>query len=442
MQRLSKQQLSSWMSSANRKPVILRGARQVGKTYLLKEFGQAAFPVVHYVNFEEDPKLARIFEQDLRPGRIVDELRFYLGKPISTTTDLIIFDEIQRCPQALTALKYFNEELPEMALCAAGSLLGVCLAPDSFPVGKVSFIDLYPLNFEEFLKGIGESMLAQTLREVKASTSLPEMAHEKLWELWKHYLVVGGMPEAVNCYAAGRHASLFDAFTGVRQIQRDLIDTYVNDIAKHSGKTNALHIERLWRSIPAQLARMQDGQSPRFRFKDAIEGISGYQRLSGAIDWLESAGLLLKTFIVERPNTPLSSQQQENRFKLYCHDTGLLGALSGLAPEVFVHYGFGSYQGYIAENFVAQELVVDGFHPLHSWQGRTSEVEFLLESGGTITPVEVKSGRVTNAKSLTVYQQKFSPTQAIVLSGKNVWRSASRTGVPVYAAGRLRTISN
>lgn len=433
--------LSGWAAAPARKPLILRGARQVGKTHLLNEFGSEKFPSVHYLNFEEDTALSRIFEQDLRPPRIVDEIRFHLGRPISTSSDLLIFDEIQRCPKALTSLKYFNESLPELAVCAAGSLLGVTLTPDSFPVGNVTFLDLYPLSFEEFLDGIGESMLLQALRSLTVAVPLPLMAHEKLWEYWKHYLVVGGMPEAVTVYAARRHDSLFDAFTATRQTQQDLLTTYVNDIAKHSGKLNAMHVERLWRNVPAQLARVQDGHSPRFRFKDAVPGIAGYERLSGAIDWLESAGLLIKTFIIEKPLIPLSSQQHDNRFKLYCHDIGLLGALSGIAPQTFLHYGFGSYQGYIAENVVAQELVAAGCRPLHSWNGRTAEIEFLLEQGGVITPIEVKSGTITKARSLTVYQQKYSPTQALILSGRNVWSSDLRRGLPIYAAGRVPVIS-
>jgi len=308
MHRLAKEKLQAWKASANRKPLILRGARQVGKTWLLKEFGRANFPSIHYVNFEEDERLGRLFEKDLRPARILDELRFHFGCPLDAATDLLVFDEIQRCPRALTALKYFAEEMPAAAVCAAGSLLGVGLAPEAFPVGKVTFLDLFPMTFEEFLLGIGETMLAQTLAAMEPGLPLPEMAHGRLWEIWKHYLVVGGMPEAVKAYAARRADSVYDAFSAVRKTQRDLADAYLADIAKHSGKVNALHIERLWRNVPAQLARMQDMQLPRFRFKDAVAGLAGYGRLSGPLDWLESAGLLIRASIVEKPAIPLSSR--------------------------------------------------------------------------------------------------------------------------------------
>ncbi|MFA6294131.1 MAG: AAA family ATPase [Victivallales bacterium] len=440
MYRSVANKLKDWKSDLNRKPLILRGARQVGKTWLLKEFGLSEFPAMHYVNFEEDERFGKLFEKDLHPLRILDELRFHFGRTINSGSDLLVLDEIQRCPRALTALKYFNEEMPEAAVCAAGSLLGVCLSPEAFPVGKVAFMDLFPMTFEEFLLGIGEPMSAQALQSIEPNRPLPEMAHERLWELWKHYLIVGGMPEAVKAYSSLRTGSFYDAFTAVRKVQRDLTDAYLADIAKHSGKVNALHIERLWRNVPAQLARMQDAQSPRFRFKDAVPGVSGYERLSGSLDWLESAGLLIRTFIVEKPAVPLSSQAVENRFKLYFHDTGMLGAIGAIPPEAVISYGFGSYQGYVAENVVAQELTAAGYRPLYAWQGRTSEIEFLLVHGSETIPLEVKSGLSTKAKSLGVYQEKFAPSRALLLSGKNVWQSGARLGLPLYAAGMLEKV--
>src|SRR3972149_1122828 len=200
MKRTVTDSLIRWKTSVNRKPLILRGARQVGKTYILKEFGGAAFPRYHYVNFEKDEKLGRIFERDLKPDRILDELQFYLDRPIDRRLDLVILDEIQRSSKALTSLKYFSEEMPELALCAAGSLLGVALQPDSFPVGKIQFLDMYPLSFDEFLEGVGKERLAEVIRKHDLTQPFPETAHEQLWELWKRYLVVGGLPDAVNHY--------------------------------------------------------------------------------------------------------------------------------------------------------------------------------------------------------------------------------------------------
>lgn len=436
MKRTINKSLDDWKRSASRKPLILRGARQVGKTYTLMEFGGASFPRYHYVNFEKDERLGRLFEQDLNPERILNELQFYLDQPIDRRRDLLIFDEIQRCPRALTSLKYFSEEMPEMALCAAGSLLGVALQPDSFPVGKVQFLDMHPLTFAEFLDGVGKARLVELIREQDLSRPFPEMAHEQLWGLWKHYLVVGGLPEAVNIYRE-KQDNLYEAVQRVRQVQRDLMDAYPADMAKHSGKGNALHIEKLWRSVPAQLARTQNGSAGKFKLREGIPGIRGYERLSAPLDWLECANLLIRTSIIDAVGVPLSGYVKENRFKLYFFDVGLLGAASGIAPATFLNYDFGSYQGYVAENFVAQELRAAGDKTLFCWQGRTSEVEFLLEREGEVVPVEVKSGWVTQSKSLKVYTERYRPPRAYVLSANNVSRGNINHYLPIYAAFRL-----
>jgi predicted AAA+ superfamily ATPase len=428
--------LNRWKTSVNRKPLILRGARQVGKTYILKEFGGAAFPRYHYVNFEKDEKLGRIFEQDLKPDRILDELQFYLDRPIDRRLDLVILDEIQRSSKALTSLKYFSEEMPEMALCAAGSLLGVALQPDSFPVGKIQFLDMYPLSFDEFLDGVGKERLAELIRKHDVTQPFPETAHEQLWGLWKHYLVVGGLPDAVNHYRE-RQENLYEAVQAIRKAQRDLLEAYLADMAKHSGKSNALHIEKLWRNVPAQLARAQNGSAGKFKLREGIPGIRGYERLSAPLDWLECANLLIRTPIIDAVGVPLSGVVKENRFKLYFFDVGLLGAASGIAPVTFLNYDFGSYQGYVAENFVAQELRAAGDKTLFCWQGRTAEVEFLLEREGEVVPVEVKSGWVTQSKSLKVYMERYRPPRAYILSANNISQRNIVRYLPLYAAGRL-----
>lgn len=428
--------LNGWKTSANRKPLILRGARQVGKTYILKEFGSAAFPSYHYVNFEKDERLGRIFERDLKPDRILDELQFYLDRPIDRRRDLVILDEIQRSPRALTSLKYFSEEMPEMALCAAGSLLGVALQPDSFPVGKIQFLDMYPLSFDEFLDGVGKERLAELIRKHDLTQPFPETAHEQLWGLWKHYLVVGGLPDAVNHYRE-RQENLYEAVQAIRKAQRDLLEAYLADMAKHSGKSNALHIEKLWRNVPAQLARVQNGSAGKFKLREGIPGIRGYERLSAPLDWLECANLLIRTSIIDAVGVPLSGYVKENRFKLYFFDVGLLGTASGIAPATFLNYDFGSYQGYVAENFVAQELRAAGDKTLFCWQGRTAEVEFLLEREGEVVPVEVKSGWVTQSKSLKVYIERYRPPKVYILSANNISQRNIVRYLPLYAAGRL-----
>jgi len=436
MKRAIINNLLAWKNSKDRKPLILRGARQVGKTYILQEFGKTEFPRCHYVNFESDEQLGVLFESDLSPGRIINELQFYLDTSIDTACDLIILDEIQRYPRALTSLKYFCEQMPEVALCTAGSLLGVSLAGESFPVGKVTFLDLYPLSFDEFLEGIGKLRLVELLRAHVFQEPFPQLAHEQLWDLWKHYLITGGLPEAVNIYR--QHLkNPYEAIKAVRRIHRDLLDTYMADIAKHSGKTNARHIARLWRNVPVQLARTQDGSAPKFRFKDAVPGLRGYERLASPLDWLENARLVLRTSIVNRAETPLVGFVRDNRFKQYFFDVGLLSTVTDIDPAIILKYDYGSYKGYVAENFVAQELLTTGVRDLFCWEGRTSEVEFLLETPSGVIPVEVKSGRVTRSKSLNVFEERYHPRQSIVLSARNVKTDGSRLYAPVYAAGRL-----
>lgn len=436
MKRTIIKELTIWKNALDRKPLILRGARQVGKTYILQEFAKSDFSRYHYVNFESDERLCTIFEKDLSPGRIINELQFYLDTSIDTAHDLVIFDEIQQCPRALTALKYFCEQMPKLAICSAGSLLGVGLADTSFPVGKVTFLDLYPMSFDEFLEGIGKLRLAEFLRIHVLSEPLPQISHEQLWNLWKNYLVIGGLPEAVNIYREHLE-NPYKAIQAVRGIHRNLIDTYMADIAKHSGKINAGHIERLWRNIPAQLARTQDGTASKFRFKDAVPGLRGYERLSSPLTWLESARLVLRTSIVNHAEIPLAGFARDNWFKQYFFDVGLLTTISNIDPTIILRYDYGSYKGYVVENFVAQELRAAGVRELFCWEGRTSEVEFLLETPSGIIPWEVKSGWVTQSKSLKVFMERYHPQQSIILSAGNVKVSGSRLYVPIYAAGRL-----
>ncbi|MFQ6616951.1 MAG: ATP-binding protein [Fidelibacterota bacterium] len=438
MKRHASASLIDWRRSSPRKPLILRGARQVGKTYLLREFGREQFPQWHYVNFEEDRRVRQIFERDLRPERIVNELQLYLNKKISPDTDLVIFDEIQHCPRALTSLKYFSEQMPQLALCSAGSLLGITLNTESFPVGKVSFLDMFPLTFTEFLQGTEENLLYDALSRSALKKPLPDIAHERLWELWKWYLITGGLPEVVATFNLSKD-NLFEAFQSVRKLQKDLIDTYLADIAKHSGKINAMHIERLWRNVPSQLASTLDGSAPKFRFKDAVPGYRGYRQLSGPLEWLESTGLLLRTFIVKKAEIPLASFRKENWFKLYFFDVGILSAMSDLTPQTILDYDFHRFKGYVAENFVAQELRAIGLSDLYCWQGRTSEVDFLLETPRGIIPIEVKSGQLTQSKSLKVFTEKYSPYRSVVVSGRNVSHigRTQRYNLPIYSMAIL-----
>lgn len=438
MKRLYYQKLQEWSASGHKKPLMLRGVRQCGKTYLLKHFGTAAFHQFHYFNFEKQPELASVFESNLKPQHLIDQLSFHQNKHIDTENDLVILDEIQAIPRALTSLKYFQEEMPELALCCAGSLLGVKLNNESYPVGKIQTGYLYPLTFVEFLRAIGENLSADLIEMCTTKTIISPIAHERIWERLKWYFIIGGLPEAVQVFIENKK-DLFAAFKKVREKQAQLISDYYADIAKHSGKINAMHIDRVWRSIPNQLARAVDGSSTRYQFHGIVEGIDRYSRLANAIDWLENAGLIFKIPIIQTIEHPLSAYVNESRFKLYVFDVGILGALSNLAPKTILDYQYGTYKGYFAENFVAQEFVGANCKEFYAWQEGRSEVEFVRNNEGDILPIEVKSGNVTHAKSLQRFIEKYESKYRTIMSGRP-FKIDQRNGVhnyPLYLASRF-----
>ncbi len=434
MQRLMLNKLLKWKEGKGRKPLLIKGVRQVGKTYLLKEFGRTHFPECHYFNFEKEPVLAKIFELDLNPLRIIDELSFHLNRSINIATDLVIFDEIQEVPKALTSLKYFFEECPELHICGAGSLLGIHLSPGSFPVGKVAFHTLRPMSFEEFLMAIEDDKSLQIMRKLTLTGKISEIVHEHLWNRLKHYFIVGGLPEIVASYSENKN-NLFEAFSIVREKQDNLLKTYYADMAKHSGKINAMHIDRVFRSVPSQLQQVQDGSIARFKFRGVIPGLTHYDRMAGAIDWLEAAGLVIKVHIVNTGLLPFKGYAKENLFKLLLFDVGILGSMSGLSPKAILDYDYGSYKGYFAENFVAEEFLGSGEEDLFSWQENKAEVEFLIEVEGKTVPIEVKSGSVTKAKSLKVFSEKYKPPFQVILSAKPLSIEENRHYYPLYLAG-------
>lgn len=442
MQRLMMETLLKWKESKERKPLILKGVRQVGKTWLLKEFGKLFFQNCHYINFEKNPNLAKLFEPDLAPQRILNDLSFYLGHSIDLHHDFVIFDEIQEVPKALTSLKYFCEECPQLAICGAGSLLGIHLNSGSFPVGKVTFLTLRPMTFEEFLMASNEEKSIQILRQLSVKNSISDIVHEHLWQQLKRYFIVGGLPEVVSSYLSNKE-DLFTAFSKVREKQGDLVTAYYADIAKHSGKINAMHIDRILNSIPSQMQQTQNGSISRFKFKGVVPGVSHYDRLAGAIDWLENAGLLIKIHIANAGHLPLKGYSKENFFKLLLFDVGILGSMANLSPKTILDYEYGSYKGYFAENFVAEEFLSSGENTLFSWQEADAEVEFLIELEGKVIPIEVKSGYVTHTKSLRKFIEKYHPDYQIVLSGKRpmIENGKKTQYLPLYLAGKLFNLS-
>ncbi len=438
MKRKLYKTLLTWAKSPERKPLMLRGVRQCGKTYLLRLFGTNEFPKFHLFNFEKEPELAKMFESSLDPHHIINQLSFYRNTPINIKEDLVIFDEIQEAPRALTSLKYFQEDMPELAICCAGSLLGVRLNPGSYPVGKIQTEYLYPLSFLEFLSAIGEDLSVDLIENCTADTAIPSLAHDRIWERLKWYFVTGGLPEVVQVFIHHQD-NLFIAFEKVREKQKQLLSDYYADIAKHSGKVNAMHIDRVWRSVPNQLAQSIDGSAARFHFQDIVQGIDRYSRLANVFDWLINAGLILKVSIIEQLQQPLSSCASESRFKLLVFDVGILGALGNLAPKSILEYDYGTYKGYFAENFIAQEFVSGNHRDLYAWQDGRSEVEFLRNIDGDILPIEVKSGNVTHAKSLQKFVEKYHPKYRTIMSGRP-FKIDQRNGVhcyPLYLASRF-----
>ncbi|MAZ78278.1 MAG: ATPase [Legionellaceae bacterium] len=442
MERLISEQLKKWKISPDRKPLVLKGARQVGKTYVLQAFGKEHFSRTFYINFEKQADFLPIFEKNLDPKRIITELSFEFKEQINIEQDLLIFDEIQACPKALNSLKYFCEDMPELALCAAGSLLGIHLnAEESFPVGKVDWLNMYPMTFEEFLMASEERLLLNLLQTIDPDTTIPEVAHQQLWELLKIYFVVGGLPAVVNVYFKNKD-NLFTTLLSAREKQNHLINDYYADIAKHSGKVNAMHIDRVWKSVSTQLANTQNGRANKFRFKGVVPGIDRYQRLANVIDWLNNAGLLIKAELLTTCQQPLAAFVKESQFKLFMFDVGILGAMLDLSPSTIMKYDYGSYKGYFAENFVAQMLTASDSKPLYTWQEKTAELEFLKEINGEVIPIEVKAGKSLRAKSLKIFSDRYQPKMSVILSAENKKMDSKtrRAKIPLYFVSALKKI--
>lgn len=438
MKRKLLDNLVEWKNSRNRKPILLKGARQVGKSYLLEEFGKNYFNNVHVFNFEKDNELHSLFEKNLDPQRIITELSFYSETKIDIENDIVIFDEIQECPKAITSLKYFCEDLKTLCLCAAGSLLGVKLSSESFPVGKVDIFSLYPMSFEEFLWALDTPMLLEAYNAASSGRDIPDTAHNKLLEKLYYYFICGGLPEAVKALISELGRAIPSPKI-CRKIQENLIQMYISDFAKHSGKTNSMHIVSVFENIPSQLAGYHDLNTKRFRFKGVIPGKKGYNDLMGPIAWLDHAGLILKIKICNRSEIPLEAFTSQNIFKCYLFDIGILGAMLGLNRQDILNQDYGITKGYFAENFVAQELTAAGVRKLYSWIERNSEMEFLLQREEKIIPIEVKAGSRTQVKSLKQYILKYSPVHSKILSLNKLSFNKEKNikYIPLYLAGKL-----
>lgn len=413
MKRILADRLAEWKNSVSRQPLIIKGVRQCGKTYLLKEFGKNHYEDCAYFNFEGNDVLQNIFENDLNTERIITELSVIRKKAILPQKTLIIFDEIQFCNRALTSLKYFCENAPEYHIAAAGSLLGIALAkPLSFPVGKVDFHTLYPMNFYEFLLASGEDLLCGQLENLPASKPVPIAYIAKLEAYLKNYYMCGGMPEAVNSWVTEKNIEKLDA------ILQKILDSYELDFAKHAPANEFPKLSAIWHSIPVQIAR----ENGKFIFSQVKKSLRA-KDLENALEWLISAGMVYKVAKIEKPFMPMSAYADFSFFKLYMADIGLLRRISKLPAVVFLEGSdvFKEFKGAIAENFVLCELVnKSGETPFFWKSGNTAEVDFVIQSGMDIVPIEVKSASNARTRSLAEYVKKYAPNRVIVTSLKNI----------------------
>ncbi len=427
MERRASRLLEAWKGDRARKPLVLRGARQVGKTWLLQEFGHSHYEQVAYVNCERDRSAASIFAGDLDPSRILRGIEIVAGTTIAPVTTLVIIDEIQEASQALTSLKYFAEERPDIHVAVAGSLLGVALRTNaSFPVGKVNFIDLHPLDFDEFLRGIGEARLADLM--LRQDWALIASYADRLIEFLRLYMFVGGMPEAVARYAAG------DSLDVVRSVQLDIIRGYENDFAKYATATVSRRIADVWASLPSQLAR----ENRRFILGRVRKGARA-REFEDAIQWLCDAGLVHQVTRFTKPASPLRAYEDTKIFKLFLLDVGLLGALSGLEASVLL-LGTGifeEFKGALTEQFVAQQIVATGNSVPMYWapENGRAEIDFVIESNGALVPIEVKAEENLQSKSLRSYIDRFHPVDAWRFSLADYREQSDMTNVPLYAIG-------
>jgi len=435
MKRTFWNRLVEWKEAPQRKPLLVQGARQVGKTWILKAFGAAHFENCVFLDFAEDPALNGLFKVNLKPARILRDLGVYLGTDIVLGNTLLVFDEVQLCPEALTSLKYFYEAFPSAHICASGSLLGLGLSKQNFPVGKVQREWLRPMSFFEFLEALDEAPLCQALKiAAETRSDIAPPIHAKAFGLFKEYMITGGMPEVVERYIGLRDTRIA-AFKAVRSLQRELTESYLDDIAKHSGSLKALRIAALFRNIPEQLARESKGIR-KFQFKDVVTGRSTYDVLEGPMEWLIKAGLVHRVPICRTINHPLSAYTEKNAFMLYLFDAGILGSMLHLDPAAIHQYDFGQFKGVLAENAVLTELLCAESEPIYTWRGTAAEIEFLLPRGNQVVPIEVKAGVNTKAKSMRAFREKHNPEIAVLFSavGANQFDNGL-LHAPLYLSG-------
>lgn len=433
MKRFIIENLRAWKEYKRRKPLIIRGARQVGKTWILEEFGKEFADGFVRINFDKEPEYKQFFETTKDVKRIISNLALATGKKITTET-LIIFDEIQACPNALNSLKYFCEDAPEYYIASAGSLLGLTLT-SGFPVGKVDFLDMGPMTFKEFLLACGNGNLVEYINSINQLEQIPDIFENQLIEKLKMYFIIGGMPEAVKVWAQDQDIKEVD------KIQRDILDSYESDFGKHAPEIDVPKIRLIWSSLPSQLAR----ENKKFFYSVVREGARA-REYENALNWLINADLVKRVAKVSKPGLPMSAYEDLTAFKIYMGDVGLLRRHSFLASTAFLEENrlFTEFKGALTENFVLQSLIRQFEVNPYYWIENPHEVDFIIQKENDIFPVEVKAGKNIGSASIKQYLKKYGQETkfAIRLSLRNLSFDGKVFNVPLYLIDELDKLIN
>lgn len=429
MKRNAILKLVQWKNSPERKPMVLRGARQVGKTWLMKEFGQNYYDNYVYFNFDEEDELKSIFETNKNPHRIIELLSMISDKKIEPEKTLIIFDEIQECPEALNTLKYFKEKANEYHVITAGSLLGTLLAkPKSYPVGMVNLLDIYPLTFDEFLNAIDSGLYAY-YESIQKEQVIEQIFHQRLLDAYNYYLIIGGMPECVSSWIKYKDPAM------VSKIQRELIEVYENDFSKHNGKVNSGRILMVFRSIVSQLAKPNE----KFMYGAVREGARA-RDFEEAIEWLVSAGMLNRVYNVSKMEHPLSAFDKLDQFKLFVFDTGLLKQMSGVDNSAILLRTDYQFKGPLTENYVLQQLQGQFEVEPRYYSDKNGEIDFVVQNKMEIIPIEVKGGEDRSANSFKTYVANNAPQHAYRFSKRGYRKDGGFTNLPLYLARKTKDL--
>ncbi len=420
--------LEAWKESKYRKPLILQGARQVGKTYSILEFGRNHYENVAYFNFETNPELNETFEENISPAYLIPILSHIAGQTIVKEKTLIVFDEIQLCERALTSLKYFCEEAPDYHIIVAGSLLGVAVnrSKFSFPVGKIDIKTMYPMDMEEFMIAMGEEVLVARIKKCfETNSPMPSALHDKAMELYRQYLIVGGMPECVRQFAETKDYIL------VRHTQDNILASYLNDMSKYNNLNEIKKTRLVYDNITVQLSK----KNTRFQYKLVKKG-GRASEFENAIEWLCLTGIASKVYKVEQIKKPLENYRDIDAFKIYVSDLGLLSAKKDLTPDDIIYMApeLNDFKGGMAENYANVQLSINGYNTYYWESEREAEIDFVIQREGKLIPIEVKSADNTKAKSLKVYMDSYKPAYAIKLSSKNFAFEDDKKTIPLYAA--------